>query len=227
MHVPPFMPQPIEIPGNVATERYRVRLGFVRRVSALHLLSVGIVAAAVSAPFPERTIWWPAVGTLGSLVVLTLVRALARGRRREQLLSLCLFPVLLAFLAWLVRDLAAMGWPMWAPAIGVGCAAAYALTCGRDLSFVAMVVIPAFVSSLLIGLAAFTTGLSGRQGILALALNFGFLFFVVYDLASLLSRRRLGEEIGAVVDLYRDILNFLGYGVRVVQHWRRYRIWSK
>lgn len=227
MHVPPFIPQPIEIPRNVTTERYRVRLGFVRRVAALHFLSVGLVAAGSFAPWPEWTVWWPAAGTLGMLIVLTLVRALARGRQREQLLSIALAPILLVFLAWLVRDLNALGWPMWAPAIGLGCAVAYALTCGRDLSFVAMVVIPTLVSSMLIVLAAYTGGLSAGLIGAALALNFAFVFYVVYDLASLLSRRRLREEAGAVVDLYRDILNFLGYGVRVVRHWRRHRIWSK
>ncbi|MFQ3669383.1 MAG: hypothetical protein SNJ61_10915 [Fimbriimonadaceae bacterium] len=227
MHVPPFIPQPIEIPRNVTTERYGVRLGFVRRVAALHFLSVGLVAAGSSAPWPEWSPWWPAGGTLGMLVVLTLVRALARGRHREQLLSISLAPILLIFLAWLVRDLAAMGWPMWAPAIGLGCAVAYALTCGRDLSFVAMVVIPTVVSSMLIALAAYTSGLPAGVIGSALALNFAFVFYIVYDLASLLSRRRLREEAGAVVDLYRDILNFLGYGVRVVRHWRRHRIWTR
>ena len=29
MYVPPFIPQQIEIPGNVAQESYSVRLGFV------------------------------------------------------------------------------------------------------------------------------------------------------------------------------------------------------
>jgi hypothetical protein len=48
----------------------------------------------------------------------------------------------------------------------------------------------------------------------------------VYDNASLLARRRLGEELGAVVDLYRDVLNVFGWVVRVLAHWRKHRIWN-
>jgi len=52
----------------------------------------------------------------------------------------------------------------------------------------------------------------------------GYLFFLVYDLASLQQRRRLGEEALAAADLYRDALNVLSYPFRVIDHWRGFRI---
>ena len=58
-------------------------------------------------------------------------------------------------------------------------------------------------------------------------LNTGFIFYVVYDLSALLTRRRLGEEMGANADLFRDILNFTTYWARVRSHWRRHPIWQK
>jgi hypothetical protein len=50
--------------------------------------------------------------------------------------------------------------------------------------------------------------------------------YFAYDLASLMSRRRRGEEAAAVVDLYRDVFNVFGYVPRVIAHWHRHRIWQ-
>jgi hypothetical protein len=55
------------------------------------------------------------------------------------------------------------------------------------------------------------------------AAGLGYVLFFVYDLAALLSRRRLREVPAAVADLYRDLLNFITYSVRIVLHWRRFR----
>ena len=53
-----------------------------------------------------------------------------------------------------------------------------------------------------------------------------FVIYWVYDLASLLARRRQGEELAAVVDLYRDVFNFFGYAVRMIKHWQKHKIWT-
>ena len=64
------------------------------------------------------------------------------------------------------------------------------------------------------------------EGAQALSWNAIYLTFYVYDLASLLARRRIGEEWAAVVDLYRDVLNVFGWIVRVFAHWRKHKIWN-
>ncbi|HCD99673.1 MAG TPA: hypothetical protein DER07_01365, partial [Armatimonadetes bacterium] len=69
-------------------------------------------------------------------------------------------------------------------------------------------------------------GVAPPASLWGLAANAAYLFFLVYDLAAVLTRRLPKEEWGAVVDLYRDALNFLTYSVRVVRHWRKHRIWS-
>lgn len=227
MNVPPYVPPPIEIPGNVAAEPYRVRLGFVRRVSLLHGASVAVVAAvaALDPPRPGPFVVWGLV--LGLLALLSLVRWLAKGRDMEQRLSMAVFPFLLAALGAAVAEALRAGFPIWSGGLGVLACLVYSLLCGRDLSYVGMYVIGAGASSVGVAIVAWRLGVSAGDAWIALGFNAAFSFYHVYDLASLLSRRRLGEEFGAVADLYRDALNFFTYTVRVALHWRRHRIWSK
>ena len=65
-----------------------------------------------------------------------------------------------------------------------------------------------------------------QAGIGCVVGTIAYLAYFVYDLAALQTRRRLGQELGGVMDLYRDVLNFTTYPIRVVQHWRRHRFWS-
>jgi hypothetical protein len=51
----------------------------------------------------------------------------------------------------------------------------------------------------------------------------GYICYFVYDLSMLVKRRRMGEEVAAVADLYRDLINFVTYSVRVYFHWRKFR----
>ncbi len=227
MNVPPFVPPPVEIPKNVAQEPHRNRLRFVRRVAVLHGLSILAVATVARFVEPFFEISALAISALALLLLLSLVRWLAKGRDMEQRLSMAAFPFLLAVLGMLVRGLEAEGWPLWATGLGISAALCYTLACGRDLSFVGMFLIGIAASSPAIVAIEWARADAGNGIWLALSLNAGFLFYLVYDLASLLSRRRLGEEFGAVADLYRDVLNFLTYGVRVASHWRQHRIWSK
>jgi hypothetical protein len=45
MNVPPYMPEPIEIPGNVSEEPRGVCLTFVRRTALLYSASVALIVA--------------------------------------------------------------------------------------------------------------------------------------------------------------------------------------
>lgn len=227
MTVPPFVPQPIEIPGNVTTKPYLVMIGFVKRVSIAHFGSVlGVLGFALYGQ-PLAPTYAPAIFCLALLAVLNLLRTLAGGWKGEHLVSLALFPLFLASLGLSVRSLFDDGWPVWAPGLGLTAALVYSLFCGKDLSYVGMIALSGIVSTLAVIALGFAYSLEGSTVWIACLLNAAFLLYHVYDLASLLSRRRLGEELGAVIDLYRDVLNIFGYTSRVIRHWREHRIWSK
>ena len=123
------------------------------------------------------------------------------------------------------RSLSAIDLPVWAALVGAACSALYAVLCGRDFSFVGQFVLAWIVSSGFVAWIATMEHLVPGNAAQALAWNTAFLLYLVYDTASLLSRRRRGEALAAVVDLFRDVLNVLGWTLRVVQHWRQHRIW--
>lgn len=226
MYVPPFVPQPIEIPRNVAQEPFLVRLGFIRRVAVLHILSVLVVASMTLLPQPPVIPMQAGLVVLLILVLLSLVRGVAKGRDADQKLSSFILPLLFLALAVWLRALYEQGWAVWALGLGVGFAALYIALCGKDLSFVGMFVLALLASSILIAALSWRLKIGSLQIAAALSLNAMFLFYYVYDLAALLTRRRLNEELGAVVDLYRDILNGVTYPIRVYYHWRENNIWS-
>jgi hypothetical protein len=226
MYVPPYVPQPIEISGNVAEEPYKVRLSFIRRVSLLHFLTVLIAAAVAAVPQATASAIAAALFLFVILLLLSMVRGLAKGREADQRLSLFLLPILLFAIAVWFRALYFEGWAIWAIGVGIPCALAYVMLCGRDLSFVGMFALALICSSLIITGLCWWLRVSGLSTSAALSLNAVFLFYYVYDLAALLTRRRVGEEWGAVVDLYRDILNGLTYPIRVYHHWKKHNIWA-
>jgi hypothetical protein len=227
MYVPPFVPQPTEIPGNVTTERYGVRLRFVRRVAALHFLSVAAVAALALLPWTPPPLSTCALGTVLVLAITSLFRTLARGAAWEHWASLSALPLLLPLVAAVAMGLLDADWPVGAVGYGLSAALIYTFACGRDLSFVGMFSLSAVASTAAIVGTGWMKGNPWGTTATAVSLNLLSLFYYVYDLGSLLSRRRLGEEAGAVVDLYRDVLNFFGYSLRSLRHWREHRIWSR
>ncbi len=226
MYVPPYVPQPIVIADNVAQAAYLVRLGFVRRVVFLHSVTAGLVTGMALLPLPSLPPVQAAGLVLMLLVGLSLIRGLAKGRLADVRLSTFVLPVLLLALALWLRALFDQGWPIWSMGLGLACAVVYVGLCGRDLSFVGMFILALVMSSVAISGFAWRIRLGGLEFANALILNGAFLFYYVYDLAALLTRRRLGEEAGAVADLYRDVLNGITYPIRVWHHWREHRIWS-
>lgn len=227
MNVPPFIPSQIVIPGNVAEEKYDVRVRFVKRVAVLHSATVGFVLALAMLPVVEVVPFrLGLIGFFAGLLGLSLVRGLAKRWRHEQRLSAIFVPLVIGGLAVMVRSATIdAGWPLWVfglPSLGH---LLYVVLCGRDLSFLGMFVL---VSA---GLSAFTIGAAwldpGEQPYTMLWLAMvAYTAYFTYDLAAIQTRRRLREEMGAVLDLYRDLLNFTTYPVRVIRHWRTHRIWS-
>lgn len=226
MIVPNYIPEQLEVPGNVTLEPYLFRVTYIRRVTLLHLATLGVVALLSTHAWPRIGLW-PALGMLAAVfVILDLWRIAARGSRAEAMVSGALLPTVVAFVAWAASEGMKMGWPVWAPLAGVISATVYTLLCGRDYSFMGCLLLAWIASSVGIAALALRLGLGVPQAVAALVANTLYLVYFQYDLASLLSRRRRGEEWAAVVDLYRDVFNVFGYLVRCVRHWRKHRIWE-
>lgn len=226
MNVPPYIPEPIEIPGNVSEERRSVCLAFVRKTALLHSISVALIIAV--AAYPKQL--YPLEASIGVfftvLLVLSLIRGLEKGRPLDLKLSALCLPILIVSVGDMARAMWNAGWPIWALPIGIAYCLAYTFLSGRDHSFVGEYVLALAASSITIALMAPHVNPEKPNTGWALLANAVFLFYYVYDSAALLTRRRKGEELAAVVDLYRDLLNCLTYSVRVYQHWRKYNIWS-
>lgn len=226
MIVPNYVPDPLEVPNNVTTEPYRFRLVFVRRVMLLYLGSIGVLALLTRADWPTQGVGPVALFFAALLIALDLWRIGARGTKLEAIISTAALPLVVAVGAWLVEELMRVGYPAWSPAIGIVSACLYSAVCGRDFSFVGCYFLAFIASSVFIAWRVVVEGMSAHTAAFALIANAGYLLYFLYDLASLMARRRRGEEGAAVVDLYRDVFNLGGYAVRCVRHWRKHRIWE-
>ena len=229
MYVPNYVPEPLEVPGNVTLERYPVRLAFIRRVTLLHAASLCLVAGI--AWLPARTPRpMPLIAVLAvlaaTMLLLDFVRVRLRGRPKEAFWSVALAPAVAIATGIAARVAVLDGYPVWSALVGPAFALAYTLLCGRDYSFVGCGLLALIGSSVTLAGLAVQTHMGHRAAAWALGFNAAYLVYFVYDLASLMSRRRRGEEMAAVVDLYRDVFNVFGYVPRVVRHWNEHRIWQ-
>lgn len=224
MNIQPYFPEPDVVPGNAAAESYGARLRFIRQVIGLHFLtvaSIGVVAYKTPSDLNSRPALW---GALACLLALTLVRRLAPHSKWDFAASFVLLFPLLASLGVLVRSGIEFGLPLWSMGIGAVCALLYATLCGRDFSFLGQFTI-AGAATIVANIVLASLGHLGTTGALAACtIALSYLAYFVYDLAALLTRRRLGEVLPATADLYRDVLNFTTYSFRVVQHLRKFRI---
>ena len=226
MYVPNYVPEPLEVPANVTLDPYPVRLAFIRRVTVLHAASLCLVAALAWVPVRSDSLPVALAVLSAMLLLLDAVRVRLRGRAAEATISVGLGAPMLVAVAFVVRAALLGGLPVWAMLVGPAFALAYTLLCGRDYSFVGCGLLSLIGSSVTLAGLAVQTDMGHRPAAWALGLNAAYLVYFVYDLASLMSRRRRGEEAAAVVDLYRDVFNLFGYVPRVVSHWRRHRIWQ-
>ena len=226
MYVPNYVPEPLEVPANVTLDPYPVRLAFIRRVTVLHAASLCLIAALAWVPVRSDSLPVALAVLSAMLLLLDAVRVRLRGRAAEATISVGLGAPMLVAVAFVVRAALLGGLPVWAMLVGPAFALAYTLLCGRDYSFVGCGLLSLIGSSVTLAGLAVQTDMGHRPAAWALGLNAAYLVYFVYDLASLMSRRRRGEEAAAVVDLYRDVFNLFGYVPRVVSHWRRHRIWQ-
>ncbi len=222
VYVQPYFPEPETIPNSVAAEPYEVRLRFVRTVVMLHLVSAAAVASTVIWAWKrELTVTtWP--GALALLLVLSLFRKFRPAFDFAiTLLALPPFLFMLGLQLHLTND---EGFPVYGLGLSLVAATVYTVLAGRDFSFVGCYMLAGGSTVLTMLVANHWLGLPPLGLAAGIILALAYLFYFVYDLASLLSRRRLGEPLLAVSDLYRDVLNILTYSIRVLHHWRTFRI---
>ena len=226
MIVPNYVPEPLEVGESIAEEPYMLRVAFIRRVTLYHLAGLFVVTGLGDLPWPRVGLYIP-LGLLAALLIgLDVWRILRRGQPNESTVSSMFLPLIGVLAGWTLHEMIWLGWPCFAPLIGVGCAALFTLIAGRDFSFVGAMLVCQILSSVVLAAWSVHFNLDPRYAATALAANAIYLFYFEYDLASLLARRRRGEELGAVVDLYRDIFNIFGYILRVWRHWRKHKIWE-
>jgi len=225
MYVPNYVPEPLEVPGNVTLASYLSRVRFIRRVTFLHLAGMIFAAALAFIRWPELG-WLPPLASLSLvLAVLDLLRIWLRGQSSEASVSSLALPLILVFAAWSARELVVGKVPVWSALVGVGWSAVYAVACGKDYSFVGGYLLALIPSTIVLAALSIQFHYGGWEAAAALLFNAAYLFYFAYDLASLMARRREEEVLAGVVDLYRDVFNFFGYFVRVLRHWKKHRIW--
>lgn len=227
MIVPPFVPPPIEIPGNVAQQPYGKMIRFVRKVVIFHAFAWTGVAGLAHFESSNIDLWQSSLTLLSSLVALSLVRGLVKGRHWEMYGSALLMPLVFFSLGSLGNHLFRTGISPFTLILGPLLATLYICFCGRDLSFFGMAILSSLGTGLVLWALdwskALPLGTAGPIFIFSLI----HLLYIVYDLAMITRRRRLDEALGAVIDLFRDCMNVVAYPLRVWSHWRKHRIWSQ
>lgn len=224
MYVPNYVPEPLEVPGNITLEKYRYRVSFIRKVVLWHSVSIAVLTVwTVTAPKIGSAGLW-GVCLVAAILAADFARIALRGGDAEWWVSAGFLLPILAFLGLLLNHWIAVGFPAWASVIGCLCLTIYTLGAGRDFSFPGSFALCWPISSGLVYLVGRAEELTGWAIFGAILLNSVILVYVIFDLASLLPRRRRNEIAGAVADLYRDVFNIFGYVPRVIVHWRKHRI---
>lgn len=226
MYIPNYIPEPDAIPRNVTKEKYHLRLIFIRQVLTRFALTVFAVSTiAIFSATIQGNKFSQGIVAFGIVMILSSgLRTMFRSNPKESKIAEgLLFLQVLAY-GTLFAIAHQLNLPVWSALVGLGCFFIYANLCGRDFSFVGGFVLSLIASSVIIATITVTQGYIPGQSAMALGWNAAVLLYVVYDLAALMSRRKINEQWAAVADLYRDPLNFIGYSIRVVKHWRRHRI---
>ncbi len=226
MYVPNYIPQPLEVPGNVSLETWGAKLKFLRRVTAWHLLTVAFVVGLCFCPLPVVPLVTGLLSLGIALLTLCLVRIGTRGTAGDLQCSSALLVTALAPLALVANAVERAGYPAWAPLTGLVASSVYTALCGRDFSFVGQYLLSLIASEVGLAVLAPILHQTPVQAAWAMGFNVVYLTYYCYDLASLMSRRRATESLAAAVDLYRDVFNVFGWILRCIRHWKRHKIWT-
>lgn len=222
MPIQPYFPEPISVPGNVAGAKHRLRVAFVRRVVGWHCLAMALVGflawlVPLSLPLAVSSLCF-----VGGLIALTIVRRAFDGTSADSALSMAFLIPTLFSLSQCLRALHDQGWPILVLVPVTFSIGLYVLLCGNDLSYIGQFCLCSLFTLASVVVAVAVKFWSQGQGLIAMSLAIAYLFYFVYDLSMLVKRRRIREETAAVADLFRDLINFATYLVRVYLHWKRF-----
>ncbi len=225
MYVPNYVPSIIEIPGSVAEKSWRDKLAFLRLATMWFLILAALVAlCALAVPYDQNLFPNTVVLAAGGCLFLNLVRTFARDSQWERGPSLVLTPFVILALGLTLGGLGRMGFPIWALASSCLFFGLYTYLCGRDFSFIGQFVLATGATIFFNSLIVVFFKLGSKIGIEALFVAIFANLYFSYDLASIMSRRRRGEELHAGIDFLRDMFNFVGFSIRCRRHWKRHNI---
>ena len=223
MNVQPYFPEPIEVPGNIANASYRTLNKFIKTVGLLYYSTL-VFAWFAGQHFAQTwSLRFAATFLVGSIIFLSLSRTWLKGVTEVFVSTVVLIPTLVGvgtFMALLEQR----GFPSWVLAICVSAATLYNVLSGLDFSFSGQFFLSLLTVWVYILTVYFFGKVSSKQAIVGSLFAVSFLFYFVYDFACLLKRRIEGEQVAAVSDLYRDVFNIFSYTVRVIYHWRKFKI---
>lgn len=229
MYVPNYIPEAIEIEGNVSDAKWTVQLQFLRKLSAIVVGLIAIVFILTSvqshffSPSPASLLYILA-SLVASLAMLSFARTFLKRSRWELFASLPLFAICLNRIVELNCLLPQIGWPIESAATGIVYASVYSFCCGRDFSFIGQWALSLIASSIYLAIFAIQHHWIALIAARGLAINFIFLTYYSYDTTRLMRRRTAEEPWLAAIDLFRDVFNFFGYSIRCWQHWKKHRI---
>lgn len=226
MYVPNYIPDQLEVPGNVALDSWGEKLRFLRQVTLWHGVTLVALVGLCQLALPRFSVLAATELLIAVDIGLCVIRIATRGTEWDQRISGAVGPLAVVAMAFLAQALTRAGYPAWAPLTGIVAAGAYTLLCGRDFSFIGQYLLSLIVSEVVLAVVSPIVGYSPATAAWAMGANAAALLYFCYDLASLMSRRRRSEALAGAVDVYRDVLNVFGWIVRCVKHWRRHRIWT-
>ncbi|MFN7171287.1 MAG: hypothetical protein ACK4P3_00670 [Fimbriimonadaceae bacterium] len=228
LSVPPVFPEPATVAGNVADASRAVQVQFLRTTWLMILLCLAYVfswAVFYNPPMIQGTLTY--FLAVAASVVLSVLRLTPGKPVVKLVISGLIFIVAGPLYGSLLVQLEIDGMPLGLMLLFATLVAyLYAQLTGRDYSFLGQ-----FLVSLSAGLACFlfmerTTGDLGWHLWGPVAIWLVICFYLSYNLACVMRRRRPEEWIESALDMFRDPLNLLTYPVRVIQHWHRYPVWD-
>ncbi len=230
---PPILPEPITVPNNAADAPYHERLNFIKKIGFLNLGSLALTSFAIYGVFNSELINVASrfstevlfLGSVASLVALSFLR------NKSLILQLLTWVLLIGFVSspsgFFISQLHD-SFPIFTECVGIAIGSCwfgiflYYVFCGRDFSFFGLFcLVYVFALVVVIGLTLWSREVAFVEGMTIVLAVTIFLYYWVYDMAMILRRRRLDEAISASLDPYRDVLNFVGFPVRVLRMRKR------
>lgn len=220
---PPYFPEPETVSDNVAEKPYDLRLKFIKTVSIWFMVAGGV--SNLSVLLWPQGLNWRLSGSLllVALLSLNMVRRLASGKGIERIFSWLLILPIIALCGTFFNAIYHFGFPSWALAIVPIGTGLYALISGRDFSFTGQWLLATIFMVFVAIVAQYALNYNLPSLAWGIVLGSIVQFYVSYDSAMILKRRRLSDWNCAVTDLFADSLNFTTYSIRVALHWKIFK----